>query len=288
MTMMKEITCPTCNTVNTILASMPGGVCTNCNQTVGTMPTAADMQAAQSQQQHDMQANLARAAAAQHAASTVSPFSTIPILNKIKFPNSALGRGALMVLVIGVGFVGMKLKNKYMPKKGTATYSALSIDKAKADPDTFITVLSSRAKRWRRDAAWWSINVFKVRADGTIKIGDGQAPVVTFISPSRVSAASKNRRKDSIKKFRFGTDRVEYKKRWGASNRWDEVSTPDLPTCSIKNLVSTLGELGLSGNQTVDVSYDPVFARGRYEWTVRSEQKALEGTYSMDNCKRTN
>lgn len=285
--MMKEMTCPSCNTVNMILGSLPGGVCTQCHQTVGTMPTAADIQSMQAQQQQELQANQVHVAKLEKATSTVSPFSNIPVLNKIKLPNTNLGRGVLVVLVVAVGLVGAKLKSKYMPKKGTATYSSLGIDTAKADPDKFVSALTSRAKRWRRDAAWWSVTVPGVRPDGTVSLEKGLAPTVTFVSPSRVSAASKMRRKDSIKKYRFGSDRVDGRKKWGASNRWENVTTPDLPTCSIKNLVSTLGELGFTGKQTVDVSFDPVFARGRHEWTVRSKQKALEGTYSMENCSRT-
>ncbi|MFO0569051.1 MAG: hypothetical protein U0263_25555 [Polyangiaceae bacterium] len=49
--------------------------------------------------------------------------------------------------------------------------------------------VTSLAQKWKKDAVFWSVNYQAVRADGTVLVDKGA--VVEFISPSKVSSASK-------------------------------------------------------------------------------------------------
>jgi hypothetical protein len=193
--------------------------------------------------------------------------------------------GAIVIAALGVG--GTIVKNKYMGPKGktVASWSKLGIDGGKANPDELIGAVSGMARKWKKDAAWWSINVMGVRPDGTVDLKNGGIAKVEYISPSGVASKAKSRRKDSVKEFNFNARGVKADKIIGARKPWENVVLPSAPTCTVAELVATLRDRGFADG-TVRISFNPstAFASGGYHWRVWSDAAPLAGFYSMDDC----
>ncbi len=194
------------------------------------------------------------------------------------------GAIAGVVAVAAVGGGGYMVKKKFLGKKGALSYARVDIDPERAKPDEMIAAVAGAAHKWRRDAVWWAINVHDVRADGTVDL-TGHAAVVTYISPSKVTSLSKKLRRDSIKKFTFGRNKIDYAKKWNATQRWKGVEAPK-PSCAVADLVVALNKRGFEGDQKVRISYDPQFQTGAQvpSWRVFSDKPELDGWYSMDDC----
>ncbi|MCA9675577.1 MAG: hypothetical protein KC464_11120 [Myxococcales bacterium] len=187
----------------------------------------------------------------------------------------------ILAIVLAVGGVIVKSKFK-KTKAGNLSYSGLGIDPKHADPDKMLTAVGGPARKWRSDAAWWAINLQEVRADGTVDVTKGGAQV-TYISVAGVQSRVKRTRDNSIKKYNFGPAGVDHKQLWGATNPWEGVVPPDLPTCAIKDVVKGLG---LTGSQTVRVTFDPQFA-GAVDvdaWHVIGKDPKIDAYYSMADC----
>ncbi len=118
--------------------------------------------------------------------------------------------GAILIGVLSIG--GWYVKSYFFGGggKGKIGYGQLGIDKSKADGDKMISSVSGLAKKWKKDAVWWSVNYQAVRGDGTVVLDKGAQ--VEYISPSKVQSASKKLREDSIKKFQFSTVGVNFSK----------------------------------------------------------------------------
>jgi hypothetical protein len=194
--------------------------------------------------------------------------------------------GAVAIAVLGV--VGTIVKNKVFGKKsrGSISYASLDVDKKHANIDQVIGALESRARRdWRRDASWWSLNVFNVRPDGTVDVtAGGGAAVVKFVSASRVQAATKRGRKDSIKEYNLTANGVRSNKIISATKPWKGFEPLPTPGCKIADLVAELGKKGFTDG-TVRISFDPKFGfASGWNWRVFAKGKPYDGYYSMDNC----
>lgn len=196
--------------------------------------------------------------------------------------------GAVALAVVGV--VGVIVKNKVFGKKtarGSISYASLSINPKSAHVDQVIGALESRARRsWRRDATWWSLNMYGVRPDGTVDLDKGGgAAVVKFVSASRVQALSKRKRKDSIKEYKLTPRGVKSDKIISATKPWKGFEPLPTPGCKIANLVAALGKKGFTDG-TVRISFDPKFGfASGWNWRVFAKGKPYEGYYSMDNCQ---
>lgn len=210
----------------------------------------------------------------------------------IKIPIKLGGKGlhfkilAVVVLGIVLAVVGVIVKSKLKGNtaKGNLSYSSLGIDPKKAKPDEMIAALEKPARKWRKDAVWWAINLQAVKADGTVDVNNGGAQV-TYISLGDVQSSSKSKRNDSIKKYGFGPSGVDGTKLWGATDPWEGVVAPQIG-CGIDGVVKQLGERGLTGNKTVRITFDPQFA-GAVDvdaWHVIGEDPKIDAYYSMQDC----
>jgi len=188
--------------------------------------------------------------------------------------------GTVVVGALAVGFYYVK-SNYLGSGKGTAGYAALGLDRAKPDGDKMLTSVEGIAKRWKKEAVFWSVNFRAVSVDGTVNPNEGAE--VVYISPGRVASAAKKTRDDSIKKFSFGPTVVSFGKKWGAMEPWKGAEATPLPKCGVKQLASTLQKAGLPADKTFSVIYDPKWG---YEWGVDSEHKAIAGKYSVEDCSK--
>jgi hypothetical protein len=191
--------------------------------------------------------------------------------------------GVVVLAVIGsLGYYTFKSKFGSVGKD-KARYSAVHLDVDKADGDKMISNVKDLATSWKKDAIWWSVNFQAVRADGTVDVEKGAE--VEYISPSKVTNASKKGREDGIKKFSFGPSVIDYSQRWDAINKWTVVE-PEEPHCSIKDLTKKLADKGLTGSKTVRITFDPAHDWGDVQaWRVIGEDPKMDTHFSMVDCK---
>lgn len=182
-----------------------------------------------------------------------------------------LVRMAISIVVVLI-FVGVGVSTAgwryFGSAPGRASLSSVGIDKTKADPDRMISSAQSYAKKWKSDAAFWSINILALRADGTVDLSNSNV-VVEYYSPSSVASASKTVRDDSIKKFNFVDGNMLYGDKWGVTKRYDPAPSPTkIPTCTAKLLAAKLLALGiLKPGGTVHAQIDPAFGDA---WLVQT------------------
>jgi hypothetical protein len=167
--------------------------------------------------------------------------------------------GLVVVLIIGsvaAFFIKQKLKGD-TTAKGNLSYKSLGLDPRHADADKLISSVERAAEKWRGDAVFWALNLQAVHADGTVDTSNG-GNQITYISLHGVSSNSKSVRNDSMKKFNFGPSGVDYSQIWGASEPWEDVVPPSIPTCGIKDLMEQqLSKRGITGDKTVRISLEP-------------------------------
>jgi hypothetical protein len=191
--------------------------------------------------------------------------------------------GVIVLAVLAIG--GWYAKSYFLGGggKGKIGYGSLSIDPKKADGDTMITSVSGLATKWQKDAVWWSVNYQAVKADGTVVLDKGA--VVEYVSPSKVQSASTSVRRDSIKKFQFGSSAVDYSKQWDATNQWKNVIPPPPPKCNLKQVAAALAAKGLTADKTVRITFDPQFQNVNVPtWHVIGEDPKIDAYYSMADC----
>lgn len=196
--------------------------------------------------------------------------------------------GIVVMIVATTAWSVIKGRLGLSTSRGNLAYSALGIDPKHGDPDQMIAALAAPAHRWARDAAWWSLSLGSISADGTMDLSEGSA-VITYVSPSRVADYAPSGRKDAIKDFRFGPAGVGYASIKGVRSRWPEVHPPpQAPGCSIKQLVSILRtSYGLTSGKTVRISFDPQTSSlfGPVDgWHVIGTDPAITMTFAMSDC----
>ncbi len=184
--------------------------------------------------------------------------------------------GVVLAVVVGIGYGGLKLFGKKalgLPT-GTESLSSLGIDQKKGDPDKMIAGAAAYAKKWKSDAAFWSVNIAALGADGTTDLTDKNV-VVEYFSPSAVSSPLQAMRDDSIKKFNFIGENMQYKDQWGVKKQYSPPPKgPPIPGCTAKMLAAALVKQGiLKPGQTVQASIDPAFSET--SWIVQTPSKPL-------------
>lgn len=269
-----QVPCVKCGTIVWIAQATGSGYCPSCHTPNTLQAGAAPQQmggAPGGQPQYGMPQQ-------QYAAPMAMPSSGFPI--------GKLIGGVFGALVIGALSIGGWWAKTYFfggGGKGKVGWGQLKMDSSKPDGDLMMTSISGAATKWKKDAIWWSTNYQAVRADGTVDVTKGAQ--VEYISPSKVSSASKKVREDSIKKFVFSKTGVDFSKKWNATNQWKNVTPPAQPTCTIKQLAQKLAaEKGLTGEKTVRISYDPQFQRGTQAWRVIGKDPAIDAEFSMTDC----
>jgi ribosomal protein S27E len=186
-----------------------------------------------------------------------------------------------VILVIAVSIAGVIFKMKFgSTAKGNLSYASLGVDRKHPDADELISALASPAKKWKRDAIWWSANFQAVNADGKIDISKGAE--VVYISENGVQSSAKSVRKDSIKKYSAGGAGVSHRKMWGATKPWDGIEKHPTPTCAIKDVMALVGKT-LPAGKTVRITFDPTFA-DYYAWHVISSDPKIDTQYAFSDC----
>ena len=153
-------------------------------------------------------------------------------------------------------------------------------DKKKPDGDKLITALATPAKKWKKDAIWWSANFQAVDAEGRVDVSKGAE--VVYISENGVQSHAKSIRKDSIKKYGAGSAGVRHSDLWGATDPWEGVEKHPEPQCKIKDVMAIVGKQ-LPAGKTVRVTFDPKFA-DYYAWRVLSDNPKIDTLYAFSDC----
>jgi len=202
------------------------------------------------------------------------------------FPILRMVMGFGFAVVVGVASIGGWYdKSHYLGGggKGKAGYGMLGIDADAADGDKMMASAGGLAKSWRSDAVWWSVNYQAVKADGTVDLSKGAE--VEYVTVAGVQNPSKSGREDTIKKFQFGPNGVDYSQQWNAINQWKNVVPPPQPTCTIKQLTRQLAAKGLVGDKTVRITFDPQFQNPTNPtWRVIGQDPKMDAYFSFADC----
>jgi len=259
--------CPKCN--GPVWTSAGGGLgyCPNCQAQVTVNVSAAPQNPA-----------IPYGAPPAAGAPAQNPFANIPGARRPGGTPVVPVIFGILVLVIGsVAFAS--LKSFVFKKKGTATASDVGIDPKSADPAKMIEGTRALARKWRSDAEFYSINVVGLKSDGTVDLKDGGTVTITFYSRSGVTSSSANARKDSVKKFVFNDDRVDYTAMWGTKKPWKGVTPTPTPTCNGKKLSKAMKDDDVSLDKGAVLSIDP---RWGFAWHVVSGSSNL--WYDLEDC----
>jgi hypothetical protein len=215
----------------------------------------------------------------------------IPLPGGFKLPFSIAGKGGGIsyfkiiggvVLVIALGIGGLIFKMKFVTPKGMISYASAGLEKGKPDADKAITQLAGFAKKWKKDAIFWSANYQAVRADGTVDASKGAE--VVFTSPGNSASYAKSQRNDSVKKYALGASGINGKGKWGWNDPIKDMEAHPTPKCQIKDVMALLVKEGkLPQGKTVRVTFDPKFA-DFYAWHVLNEELSINTNYAWEDC----
>ncbi len=177
--------------------------------------------------------------------------------------------GVVGAVIIALGYGGFRFVARgVLGTPGIEKVAGLGIDNKKADPDKMIAGAAAYAKKWRSDAGFWSVTILKLGADGTVDLTSSNV-VVEYFSPSAVSSPLSSLRDDSIKKFNFIDETMNYKDIWGVRKQYTPApkATP-IPGCTAKMLAAKLVSVGaLKAGSPIQVSIDPQFGS---EWIAQT------------------
>ncbi len=197
-----------------------------------------------------------------------------------------------MASVVAATLVWFGLDAMRRPHAQPLAYASLQLNPAKLDADGLVARVKRHARRWKFDAAWWSMDLRRVRSDATIDVTRLGTASLVFVSPSRVQSTDPQRRQDAMRRYVFGREAIAVSARIGVRQRWKSIYVPPRPECTIARLVRALRVRGLTPAHTIDVSFDPRWAYGteapsELSWRVRSQLRALNGWFSMASCQLT-
>lgn len=178
--------------------------------------------------------------------------------------------GILMVLVIGGVVLADKVFGVEIPfvhdwlagggGSSSISFKDWGLDKKAADPDKMIEEAGKKARKWKKDAKLYSVNVLGLKTDGTVDFSkDGSVVTIEYFSPSMVGSSSTKNLKDSIRKYVANSVGID-EQRWGVKERHDNVPGTPVPKCKAKQIGKLLGGKGLSSKDTAHISLDPGFA----------------------------
>ncbi len=208
------------------------------------------------------------------------------VTGAISRKNILLTVGGAIVLAI-VSTVGLLVKDRITGGKvgkDTISYSRLGVDRKAVNVDELIESLANQARRWRKDASWWSLSIHGIRPNATVDFSTASGGKVTFVSAKSVQSASKRTRHDSIKEYSLTRQGARSTGLIGTKKPWKDFHALATPECSVSQLIARLGERGFKEG-TVRISFDPSFISvAGWTWRVRSEDSKLAGSYSMDDC----
>jgi hypothetical protein len=188
--------------------------------------------------------------------------------------------GGILAVVVAIGYGALRMGSSFLPKAGHEKISNLGIDQKKADPDKMIAAAAAYAKKWKSDAGFWSVTIQKLGADGTVDLSQTNV-VVEYFSPSAVSSPLPTTRNDSIKKFNFIGEDMDYTNIWGVTKQYNPApKATAIPGCTAKQLAAKLVQLGiLKPGASTQVSIDPAFGD---QWLVQTG--SVPRSFDLGNC----
>lgn len=182
-----------------------------------------------------------------------------------------------IVAVIALGIGGFLVKNKLSKPKGVITFAALGVDRSPSADDLYRSV-DKDAKRWMRDATFWSLNFHAVRPDGTV---DTSKPInIAYVSPGNSASSSPRTRSNSLRKYASNPKGLKTSS-WGWNAPVKDIEPHPQPQCTIKQLMAKLSAAGTIKGP-VRVMFEPKLA-SFYAWTVYAGgDKPI--SYSWKDC----
>lgn len=202
----------------------------------------------------------------------------------------AIVGSALLIGAIAIG--GYYVKTRFFGPGGkdSAGYTAMGIDEKKAEPRDLLRAATDVAHaKWHYRSEWWGAKFRGVRADGTIDLttSDGSA-VLTFVKPMEITFRDKKMREDSVRRFTFVPKGLKFDKpEMFLKHIPKDFDRPKPPTCDVGDLVRGLG---LSGSETVRVTFDPLDAAGKERdvpraWRVMNDSQSVDAYYDLYSCE---
>jgi hypothetical protein len=141
-----------------------------------------------------------------------------------------------------------------------AEFKKLGISYEKADPNEIIDKLERRAKKWRKDAKFYSMHINELQQDGTLDFSTKKPTMtVEFFSPSLVGSSSSTKYKKGIRKFVINYVKID-EQVWGTKKSYPDVPGTPIPKCKMSKLAKSLKDKGLTKDSRLSVGLDPGFA----------------------------
>lgn len=225
---------------------------------------------------------------------SAAPGVVMPNVRIPRAPSRAgIFAGAIGAVVLGVGFTVFKMfLHGAIPGVGSGTapgnvaLKELGIEEKTADPDKMISSVRARAKQWKPDAEFYSINVLGMGPSGMVDLSD-QASVVTveYFSPSAVGSASPTDRQNALLKFTFNSYGMN-QEAWGVRERSEHVPATPVPRCAAKQIGQVLSQKGLTQGKTAHVDLDPqfAFATDKLTFNVLADDPKLHLFLDINTC----
>jgi hypothetical protein len=210
-----------------------------------------------------------------------------------------MGFGVLMAVVIGgvvlaqnVFGIEIPIIGRFIGGRGGGGSAKRELDKIgveyeAANPNDIIKGLKKRAKRWRKEAEFYSVSINGLKSDGTLDFSTGKATmVVEFFSPKLVGSTSKSNRKKSIRKYVINKYKVT-EQVWGVKKRYPDVPGTPIPECQLTEVGELLEERGMKGKKTASVSLDPgfAFATDGLSFNINVTSPKLHLFVNIDSCE---
>jgi hypothetical protein len=189
--------------------------------------------------------------------------------------------------IIGRFFGGGRSGSGSSGPSAEADFEAMGLSFTKADPNALIAKLEGRAKRWRKDARFYSLHINGMSGDGTIDFSTKKPNMtVEFFSPSLISSKSPASYKKGIRKFMINAYKID-EQVWGVKKPHDDVPGTPIPKCAMTKLVSTLKGEGVTPSSEVMVSLDPgfAFATKGLSLNVQTKQPKLHVYADIHSCE---
>ena len=155
-----------------------------------------------------------------------------------------------------------------------------------ANPNDIIEAMGKRARKWRKDAEFYSVTINGMKTDGTLDFsGDKAIITVEYFSPELVGSSSSSKRKDSIRKYVINKYNLK-EEVWGVKKAFPDVPGTPVPKCQLSKVGKTLKDKGMTDKSSATISLDPgfAFATDGLSFNVNVSNPKLHMFLDIDSC----
>ncbi len=210
-----------------------------------------------------------------------------------------MGFGVLVALVVGgvvlaqnvfgieIPIIGRFVGGGSGKAKAKRELDRMGVEYDAANPNDIIEGMAKRAKKWRKEAEFYSVSINGLKSDGTIDFSkDNSTMVVEFFSPKLVGSTSKSSREKGIRKYIINKYNVD-EQIWGVKKRYTDVPGTPIPECELSEVGKLLKERGMKGKKTASVSLDPgfAFATDGLSFNINVSSPKLHLYVDIDSCE---